>query len=74
MEGAELGLFMISACLFVALLEYPPSAVHQLLPDPALRRVLIGVAMGVTAILIIYSPIGQRSGAHFNPAVTLTFW
>lgn len=74
MEGVELGLFMISACLFVALLEYPASPIHQLLPNPTLRRVLIGLAMGVTAILIIYSPIGQRSGAHFNPAVTLTFW
>jgi aquaporin Z len=74
MEGAELGLFMISACLFVALLEYPASPVHQLLPDSTLRRVLIGMAMGATAIAIIYSPIGQRSGAHFNPAVTLTFW
>ena len=74
MEGAELGLFMLSACLFVALLEYPASPIHSLLPNPTLRRVLIGVAMGVTAILIIYSPIGQRSGAHFNPAVTFTFW
>ncbi len=74
MEGVELGLFMISACLFVALLEYPASLIHQALPDPVLRRVLIGAAMGATAIGIIYSPIGQRSGAHFNPAVTLTFW
>lgn len=74
MEGIELGLFMISACLFVALLEYPASSVHQSLTDPVLRRVLIGAAMGATAIGIIYSPIGQRSGAHFNPAVTLTFW
>ena len=74
MEGAELGLFMISACLFVALLEYPASPVHQLFPNSTLRRVLIGLAMGITAILIIYSPIGQRSGAHFNPSVTFTFW
>jgi aquaporin Z len=34
--------------------------------------VLIGAAMGATAIGI-YSPIGQRSGAHFNPAVTFIF-
>ncbi|MBI3795843.1 MAG: aquaporin [Deltaproteobacteria bacterium] len=74
MEGAELGLFMISACLFVALLEYPASPAHQSLTDPVFRRVLIGAVMGATAIGIIYSPIGQRSGAHFNPAVTLTFW
>ncbi len=39
-----------------------------------LRRALMGLAMGLTAIGIIYSPWGQRSGAHINPAVTLTFW
>ena len=74
MEGAELGLYMLSACVFVVLLEYPTSPVHQALPDPALRRVLIGIAMGMTTIGIIYSPLGQRSGAHFNPAITLTFF
>ncbi len=74
MEGAELGLFMISACLFVALLEHPDSPVRQALPDPFLRRVLMGIAMGTTAVAIIFSPLGKRSGAHFNPAVTLTFW
>jgi aquaporin Z len=73
LEGLELGLFMISACVFVVLLEYPGSPVHQALPDPTLRRVLIGIAMGRTAISIIYSPWGQWSGAHFNSAVTLTF-
>jgi len=74
MEAAELGLFMISAYAFVVLLEYPASPVRQALPDPVIRRVLIGVAMGLTAISIIYSPLGQRSGAHFNPSVTLTFF
>ncbi|MGH7961538.1 MAG: MIP/aquaporin family protein [Candidatus Binatia bacterium] len=73
MEGAELGLFMISACAFVVLLEHPTSPLRQAIVDPFWRRVLIGMAMGVTAIAIIYSPIGKRSGAHFNPAVTLTF-
>ena len=29
--------------------------------------------MGLTAIGIIYSPWGKQSGAHLNPAVTLTF-
>ena len=74
MEGAELGLYMISACAFVVLLQYPTSPVHRAIPDSALRRILIGSAMGMTAIGIIYSPLGQRSGAHFNPAVTLTFF
>jgi aquaporin Z len=74
MEGAELGLFLISACAFVVLLEYPTSPVYQVIPNPVLRRILIGIAMGLTAIGIIYSPLGQRSGAHFNPSVTLTFF
>jgi aquaporin Z len=29
--------------------------------------------MGLTAIGLIYSPWGKRSGAHMNPAVTLAF-
>ena len=73
MEAAELGLFMISACLFVVLIEYPRSPIHGVIDSPLLRRLVVGVAMGLTAIAIVYSPLGQRSGAHFNPAVTLTF-
>jgi len=72
-EGAALGLFMLSACLFTALLEYPGSPLHQAISDPNLRRALVGIAMGMTAIGLIYSPWGQRSGAHMNPATTLTF-
>jgi aquaporin Z len=34
----------------------------------------MGTAMGTTAIAIIYSPWGKRSGAHINPATTLTFF
>ena len=49
------------------------------LADPAghrqrrARRAITGVAMGLTAAAIVYSPWGRRSGAHFNPSVTLTF-
>ena len=73
MEGAELGLFMISAGCFVTLLEHPGSPVQQAIGDPVPRRMLIGIAMGLTAIGLIYSPWGKQSGAHFNPAVTLAF-
>lgn len=72
-EAAGLGLFMVSACLFALLFEHPASPARLLLPAPALRRVLMGLAMGTTAVALIYSPWGRRSGAHFNPAVTLTF-
>src|SRR2546428_9952053 len=73
-EAAGLGLFMVSACVFGTLFEHPASPVVSALPDPLTRRALMGVAMGLTAVLLIYSPWGRRSGAHFNPATTLTFW
>jgi len=73
-EGALLGLFMLSACSFGVLLEHPDSPVRQAIHDANLRRALMGLAMGATAVAIIYSPWGGRSGAHINPATTLTFW
>jgi aquaporin Z len=73
-EAALLGLFMISACGFTVLLEHPRSPAHLAVPDPTLRRAFMGLAMGSTAIALIYSPWGKRSGAHFNPATTLTFF
>ncbi len=74
MEAAELGLFMISACAVVAAFEHPSSPLSSRIASETLRRVLVGVAMGLTAIALVYSPWGKRSGAHFNPAVTLAFW
>ena len=74
MEAAELGLFMFSACAFTVLLFHPSSPVAQTIHDGVLRRLLMGTAMGATAIAIIFSPLGQRSGAHFNPSVTWTFF
>lgn len=72
-EAAALATFMISACAFGALLEHPGSAVHAAIPSPITRRALMGLAMGLTAVAIVYSPFGQRSGAHLNPSLTLTF-
>lgn len=74
MEAAELGLFLVSACLFSVLLEHPDSPIHRAIPDSFARRALMGSAMGVTSVAIVFSPIGKRSGAHFNPSVTLAFW
>ncbi|MBI1819395.1 MAG: aquaporin, partial [Nitrospirae bacterium] len=74
MEAAGLGLFMISAGIFATLFENPDSPVRREMIDPLLRRILMGFAMGLTAAGIIYSPWGKQSGAHINPAVTLTFF
>ena len=76
-DGSCLGLFMVSAAGFASLLQHPASPVAAWLSSqalsPTLQRLPMGLAMGVTAIAIIYSPLGRRSGAHMNPAVTLTF-
>ena len=64
---------MTSACVFAALLEHPASPIHHAIASPLARRALMGIAMGLTAVGIIYSPWGQQSGAHLNPAVTLAF-
>jgi aquaporin Z len=72
-EAAGIAAFMASALGFTALLEHPGSPVHQAIASPLVRRALMGLAMGATAIALVYSPWGQRSGAHFNPALTLTY-
>jgi aquaporin Z len=73
-EALCLGLFMISAFAFATLLEHPSSPLRQAIASSTLRRLFMGMAMGSTAIAIIYSPWGKRSGAHINPSTTLTFF
>jgi aquaporin Z len=73
-EAWALATFMVSAGVFTTLIEHPDFGVPAWLPDAIARRVLIGLAMGATAVALIYSPWGMRSGAHMNPAVTLAFW
>jgi aquaporin Z len=73
MEAFGLGLFMIVAGVCAVLLEHPSFPLHQAVADGFIRRMLMGLAMGLTAISLIYSPWGKQSGAHYNPAVTLTF-
>jgi aquaporin Z len=74
MEAGLLGAFMVSACLFGALYELPRSPVRQAIMSGFLRRLLMGLSMGLTAMAIIYSPWGKQSGAHINPSVTLSFF
>ena len=52
-EAVCLGVFMISAFTFGTILEHPNSLVHKALQEPNLRRMLMGLAMGGTAIAII---------------------
>jgi aquaporin Z len=58
----------------VAVLEAPDSPGRRAIGSDGLRLVLIGVAFGLLAAAVALSPIGRRSGAHLNPAVTFGFW
>jgi aquaporin Z len=72
-EGLCLGLFMVSAAVFATLLQHPRSPFAGWIAQDVSRRLVMGPAMGATAIGLIYSPFGMRSGAHMNPSVTLAF-
>jgi aquaporin Z len=74
MEVGELGLYLFVACVVTTLLQHPASIVQQSIPTGIARRALMGLVMGATAIAIVISPWGKRSGGHFNPAITFTYY
>jgi aquaporin Z len=49
-----------------------PVAAH--LASHGARLLLTGLLFAGTGSLVALSPLGRRSGAHLNPAVTLGFW
>lgn len=72
-EALGLAIFMILACFFGAMLFSGKGSWHHAIPDETLRNILMGIAMGITALVIFYSPWTAPSGSQINPAVTLTF-
>ena len=73
-EAAGLMTFMLGAGAFTTLFLHPGSPVQQALPSEFLRHAGLGLVMAFVTAGIIYSPWGQRSGAHINPAVTWSFF
>jgi aquaporin Z len=45
-----------------------------LVPSPSWRLLVTGILFAGTGALVTVSPVGRRSGAHLNPAVSLAFW
>ena len=74
MEGGEAAIYLFSACAVATFLWHPASPVQRYLPSDAVRRMLMGLAMGATIVAIVLSPWGKQSGAHFNPAMTFSFY
>lgn len=73
-EGIGLGLFLLSAAGFGVLLFHPLSPAAPFLPGELGRSALMGLAMAGTALLLVHNRWGRQSGAHFNPALTWTFY
>src|SRR5262249_46504873 len=74
MEVAEVGCYLFVACVVATLLQHPASIVRHSISSGVSRRAFMGLAMGATTIAIVMSPWGKRSGGHFNPAMTATFY
>ncbi|RTQ48614.1 aquaporin family protein [Hymenobacter gummosus] len=74
-EAAGVAAFLAFISVSSVLIHHPDLPLRGWLGETEwLRRaVLAGVVVLVVAA-ITYSPWGQRSGAHINPAVTLAFW
>ncbi|HTY54441.1 MAG TPA: aquaporin [Candidatus Binataceae bacterium] len=74
MEAAEIAALMLGTCFFGTLVYSSDSPLNYLQIPPAAKPSLMGLGVAMTTFLIIKSPFGRRTGAHFNPAVTLTFF
>ena len=46
----------------------------SLIPNVTARLALSGAGFGIGIVLVAYSVLGQTSGGHLNPALTIAFW
>lgn len=72
MEAAELCVLMFSICLSGTLIYNSASPLSGF--SGFSKSLLMGAAVGGVTLLIIRSRFGRRTGAHFNPALTLTYF
>ncbi|HEV3484847.1 MAG TPA: aquaporin [Vicinamibacterales bacterium] len=72
-EFAGTALMLFIGVAAVALMWGSGSPIPEI-PNPVLRRLVTGLLFAGGATIVVYSPLGQRSGGHINPAVTLAFW
>ncbi|HSE14522.1 MAG TPA: aquaporin [Candidatus Deferrimicrobium sp.] len=61
----------LSAVVFMMSASSP---MQSLMPVYRVRLLLTGILFAAGGTLVVYSPLGERSGGHINPAVSLTFW
>ena len=74
MEAAELAVLMFFICSFGTLIYSYDSPMKNWALSNVAKSFLMGIGVAATTLLIIRSPFGRRTGAHFNPAITLTYF
>ena len=65
---------MLGGLSAVCLVSGHGSFLAQTLPSDSVRRLVVGGLFAACVSLVAVSPLGRLSGAHLNPAVTLSFW
>ena len=74
-EAAGIMAFLTVSSVANVVFHHPDSALARALsPQPWVQRMGVGLALGLLIAAMARSRWGKRSGAHFNPAVTLGFW
>jgi aquaporin Z len=66
-------LLLLGGLSLVIILFGNGSPLAELIPNLKLRQVISGFLFGSIGASIALSPVGKISGAHINPAVTMTF-
>lgn len=72
MEGTELGALMIGICFSGSYIYWQASPLATL--SKTVDAFIMGALVAVVTLLIIRSPLGRKTGAHFNPALTFTYF
>ena len=73
-EAAGLAFFMLGASVITTQLRYKDAWLHGIITTPFAQLATLGLLMSFVVAAIIYTPWGNKSGAHINPAVTLAMW
>ena len=72
-EGAGTGLMMLGGLSAVCLVFGDGVFLARALPSDSVRYLVVGGLFAGCVSLVAVSPLGRLSGAHLNPAVTLSF-